>query len=92
MRELCWAWIELEIRGDVDAAIKEYCKVVELRPDLPEAYNNLGVAQKSKGDLSSSGRQFEQGVEAQTEIPAPPSAIAAGCSRSRTNGAMRGGI
>jgi tetratricopeptide (TPR) repeat protein len=44
-------YVELEIRGDVDAAIKEYARVVELRPDLPEAYTNLAVAQKKKGDL-----------------------------------------
>jgi tetratricopeptide (TPR) repeat protein len=35
------AWIELEVRGDVDAAISEYEKVIELHPELPEAYSNL---------------------------------------------------
>ena len=44
-------WIDSEIRGDFDAAVKEYTKVVELRPDSPEAYTNLAVAQKKKGDL-----------------------------------------
>ncbi|HVO94168.1 MAG TPA: tetratricopeptide repeat protein [Terriglobales bacterium] len=43
-------YVELEIRGDVDAAIKEYTKVIELKPELPEAYSNLAVAQKKKGD------------------------------------------
>ena len=46
------AWIELEVRGDVDAAIGEYEKVVELHPELPEAYSNLAVAQKRKGQLN----------------------------------------
>jgi tetratricopeptide (TPR) repeat protein len=45
------AWVELEIRGDVDGAIREYTKVVELRPDSPQALVNLGVAYKNKGDL-----------------------------------------
>ena len=35
------AWIELEVRGDFDAAIKEYQKVIELRPELAEAYSKL---------------------------------------------------
>jgi tetratricopeptide (TPR) repeat protein len=43
--------IELEVRGDVDAAIRQYRAVVELRPDAPEAYANLAAAQKRKGDL-----------------------------------------
>ena len=46
------AWIELEVRGDVDAAIGEYEKVLELHPELPEAYSNLAVAQKRKGQLN----------------------------------------
>jgi Flp pilus assembly protein TadD len=44
-------YVELEIRGDVDAAIREFSRVVELRPDLPEAYTNLAAAQKRRGDL-----------------------------------------
>ena len=45
------AWIELEVRGDADAAIREYQKIIELHPELPDAYSNLAVAQKRKGDL-----------------------------------------
>src|SRR4029434_5075102 len=56
-------WIDSEIRGDFDAAIKEYSKVVELRPDLPEAYNNLGVAQKRKGDLAQAADSFSKALK-----------------------------
>jgi len=45
------AWIELEVRGNVDAAINEYQKIIELHPELPDAYSNLAVAQKRKGEL-----------------------------------------
>lgn len=45
------AWIELEVRGNVDAAITEYQKTVELHPELPEAYANLAAGQKRRGDL-----------------------------------------
>jgi Flp pilus assembly protein TadD len=56
-------WIDSEIHGDFDAAIEDYAKVVELRPDLPEAYNNLGVAQKRKGDLVKASESFEKALE-----------------------------
>ena len=57
-------WIDSEIHGDMDSAIKEYSKVVELRPDLPEAYNNLGVAQKRKGELEQAAKSFDKALEA----------------------------
>jgi Tfp pilus assembly protein PilF len=56
-------WIDSEIRGDFEAAVKEYSKVVALRPDLPEAYNNLGVAQKRKGDLTKAAESFDKALE-----------------------------
>jgi len=46
------AWIEMEVRGDIDAAIGEYKKVVELHPELATAYSNLAVALKRKGDYA----------------------------------------
>jgi tetratricopeptide (TPR) repeat protein len=55
-------WIESEVRGDFDAAIRDYQRVVELRPDLPEAYNNLGVAQKKKGELTRAADNFNRAL------------------------------
>ena len=55
-------WIQLEIRGNFDAAIKEYAEVVRLRPDLAEAYNNLGVAQKRKGELDHAAASFNRAL------------------------------
>jgi tetratricopeptide (TPR) repeat protein len=63
-------WIDSEIRGDFDAAIKEYSKVVELRPDLPEAYNNLGVAQKRKGDLVQAEDSFSKALKLKPDYSA----------------------
>src|SRR5437762_4777519 len=54
------AWIDSEIHGDFDSAIEEYTKVLELRPDLAEAYNNLGVVQKRKGELVKAVLSFKQ--------------------------------
>jgi Flp pilus assembly protein TadD len=55
-------WIHSEVRGDFDSAIREYAKVVELRPDSPEAYNNLGVAQKKKGELDRAADSFNRAL------------------------------
>lgn len=55
-------WVNSEIRGDFDSAIKEYRKVVELRPASAEAYNNLGVAEKRKGDLNKAGDAFNKAL------------------------------
>lgn len=63
-------WIDSEIRGDFEAAVKEYSKVVELRPDLPEAYNNLGVAQKRKGDLTKAAESFDKALELKPDYTA----------------------
>src|SRR5262245_23280646 len=64
------SWIDSEIRGDYEAAIKEYSKVVELRPDLPEAYNNLGVAQKRKGDLAKAAESFDKALKLKPDYSA----------------------
>ena len=63
-------WIDSEMHGDFDAAIKEYEKVVELRPDLPEAFNNLGVAQKRKGDLAKAADSFSKALKLKPDYSA----------------------
>ena len=57
------AWIELEVRGDVDAAIGEYKKIIELHPELPDAYSNLAVAQKRKGQLNQALASLNKALE-----------------------------
>jgi Tfp pilus assembly protein PilF len=63
-------WIDSEIRGDFEAAIQEYSRVVEIRPDLPEAYNNLGVAQKRKGDLAKAAESFGKALKLKPDYSA----------------------
>jgi tetratricopeptide (TPR) repeat protein len=57
------AWIELEVRGDADAAIREYRSVIELRPELPEAYTNLAAAQKRRGALQEAIASLDKALE-----------------------------
>ena len=52
-RILLAAAIELHKRGQVDAAIAEYARALAYRPDLIEAYNNLGVALRAQGKTAA---------------------------------------
>ncbi len=56
-------WIELEVRGDPEAAIGEYRSVIEIRPDLPEAYTNLAAAQKRQGKLTEAIASLNKALE-----------------------------
>ncbi len=56
-------WIDLEVRRDYPSAVEEYARVVQLKPDLPEAYNNLGVALKKNGELEKAVVNFERALE-----------------------------
>jgi len=56
-------WIDLEIRRDYDAAVREYTRVAELKPEFAEAYNNLGVALKKTGDLEQAVVNFNRALE-----------------------------
>jgi len=56
-------WIDLEVRRDYPSAVEEYARVVQLKPDLPEAYNNLGVAFKKNGELEKAVANFDRALE-----------------------------
>ena len=56
-------YVELELRGDVNAALREYRKVIELKPDRAEAYSNLAVAQKRQGELDSAIASLNKALE-----------------------------
>lgn len=56
-------WLKMEVQGDYASAIEEYSRVVRLRPDFPEAHNNLGVAFRKKGDLEKALESFSRALE-----------------------------
>ena len=56
-------YVELEIRGDADAAIREYRKVIELKASSAEAHSNLAVALKKRGDLDQAIVSLNQALE-----------------------------
>ncbi|MBI4490713.1 MAG: tetratricopeptide repeat protein [Deltaproteobacteria bacterium] len=56
-------WLQMEVHREYASAIEEYARVVQLRPDFPEAHNNLGVAFKKKGDLEKAIGSFNRALE-----------------------------
>ena len=56
-------WIQLEVHRNYDAAIAEYAEVARLKPEFPEAHNNLGVAWQKKGDLKKAAESFNRALE-----------------------------
>lgn len=55
-------WIAMEVRRDYPAAIAAYAAVVRIKPDWPEARNNLGVALKKNGELDKAIENFSRAV------------------------------
>ncbi len=56
-------WLKMEVHKDYPAAIKEYVRIIELKPDAAEAFNNLGVAYKKNGDLEKAVESFNRALE-----------------------------
>jgi len=63
-------YVELEVRGDADAAIREYRKVIELKSGSAEAHSNLAVALKKRGDLDEAIVSLNQALEIKPDFAA----------------------
>ena len=50
-------------KGDLDGAIADYNRAIELDPKLAIAYNNRGNAEKAKGDLSGAIADYNRAIE-----------------------------
>ena len=61
-------WLDLEVAGDVEAAVASYRKVAALKPGVPEVHNNLGVALKRKGDLEGAVGSFSRALELKADF------------------------
>ncbi len=77
------AWIELEVRGDIDGAIGDYQKVIEMHPELPDAYSNLAVAQKRKGDFPGAVGSLNRALELRPDFSAALKSLGRGGTRFR---------
>ena len=49
-------------RGQLELSIVNFLKVVQLRPEMPDVHNNLGVAYHAAGKWQEAGQSFEQAI------------------------------
>ena len=63
-------YVELEVRGDANAAIREYRKVIELKASSAEAHSNLAVALKKRGDLTEAIVSLNKAIELKPDFAA----------------------
>lgn len=50
-------------KGNIDAAIADFTKAVELQPDYAVAYNNRGGAERAKGDLGAAVADYTKAIQ-----------------------------
>lgn len=63
------AGLKARAAGDADGAIREFRRVVELAPELPAAYVNLGAAYLDKKDYSGAIPPLRKALELNANLP-----------------------
>jgi tetratricopeptide (TPR) repeat protein len=59
--------IERQAAGDIDGAIADYTRALELDPYYPDAFNNRANARMTKGDLSGAVADFTEAIRYRPE-------------------------
>ncbi len=49
-------------RAELETSIANFLKVVQVRPEMPDVHNNLGVAYHAAGKWREAGQSFEQAI------------------------------
>jgi tetratricopeptide (TPR) repeat protein len=62
-------------KGDLDGAIADFSKAIELNPKLAEAYLNRGLAKSTKGDQDGAIANESQAIELNPNLPKPTSTV-----------------
>src|SRR5262245_17139890 len=55
--------VEKHERGDLDGAIADYTKAIEIDPRFGDPYQNRGVARRAKGDLDGAIADYSKAIE-----------------------------
>ena len=58
------------LQGDLDGALADFNKAVELKPDFAAAWNNRGLAKQTKGDWAGALADFSRAIEIKPELAA----------------------
>src|SRR6266850_7191852 len=54
--------ISKKANGDLDGAISDYTKAIEINPRYAEAYANRGLARKTKADLEGAIADYDKAI------------------------------
>jgi tetratricopeptide (TPR) repeat protein len=57
--------------GDYETAIQRYERIVKLRPDMAEAYSNLGTLYYERRQMERAGASFRKAIQLKPELSAP---------------------
>jgi tetratricopeptide (TPR) repeat protein len=69
LRQHVEAGLKARSAGDADGAIREFRRVVELAPELPAAYVNLGAAYLDKKDYADAIPPLRKALELSANLP-----------------------
>ncbi len=61
-------YLHLLMTKDLDSAIYYFTKATDLDPEYFQAYNNLGLAYETKGDLDNAKKSYQLAVEANPDF------------------------
>jgi Flp pilus assembly protein TadD len=76
-------------RGAVDAAIAQYQRALEIRPDFPKAHNNLGDALVRRGRTDEAIQHYQRALETQPNFAEAHNNLGIALARrGRTNEAI----
>jgi tetratricopeptide (TPR) repeat protein len=65
------AGVELENRGDLDGAIAQYRRALQLKADDANAHDNLGYALVEKGDIQGALAELHRAIDLNPSDPSP---------------------
>jgi len=54
--------VVLTRKGEIEGAFQEYQEAIRLKPDHPQAHNNLGLLKKHRGDLDGAIKAFWEAI------------------------------
>jgi len=65
------AGLVMRLRGEIDTAIAQYRRAIELKPDFAEAYNNLGRVLQMIGEHEEAAANFQKSLDIKPGLSEP---------------------